>query len=436
MTKTSIGIQELRKRLADKAKAEKQHRFWGLYTHVWKLDLLEESYRLAKNNGGSPGIDNVNFDQIEDYGVSKFLEEISGELREKTYLPLASKQVEIPKSNGKMRILKIPAIRDRVVQGALRIIMEPIFEQDFQRGSYGFRPNKSAHEALERVNEGLNKCLHHVIDFDLKSYFDLVKHDKLLRKIAERINDDDIMWLCKKILKTSGNIGLPQGSVIGPLWSNLYLNEVDKMLEKAQTVSKEGKYERIRYTRFADDLIVQVSDQKHAVHWQIKVEKRLRQELDRLDVVINEEKSKVIKFKVGAAFDFLGYTFRCTENRTKPGRITVISHPQKAKRSKLLKEIQAVLNKSLSRPVKEVVQRYINPRVRGWVNYFRWGNSGYDLNYVKWQVDMKIRRFASRQTPKSRGGNSWTKWSATEIYSMWGLYSDYRVSWCAARPVS
>ena len=335
-----------------------------------------------------------------------------------------------------MRILKIPSIRDRVVQGALKIIMEPIFEQDFQDGSHGFRPNKSAHKALERVNVGLNKCLHHVIDLDLKSYFDLVKQDKLLSKIAERINDDDIMWLCKKILKTSGNTSLPQGSVIGPLWSNLYLNEVDKMLEKAQKVSNEGKYERNRYTRFADDLIVQVSNQPHAAHWRIMVEKRLRQELDRLDVVINEEKSKVIKFKVGANLDFLGYTFRCTENRTKPGRITVISHSQKMKRSKLLKEIQAVLNKSLSTPVKEVVQRYINPRVRGWVNYFRWGNSGYDLNYVKWQVDMKIRRFASRQTPKSRSGNSWTKWSAAEIYSQWGLYSDYRVSWCAARSVS
>ncbi|MBC7531917.1 MAG: DNA polymerase [Oligoflexus sp.] len=224
--------------------------------------------------------------------------------------------------------------------------------------------------------------------------------------------------------------------MIGPLWSNLYLNEVDKMLEKAQKVSNKGKYERIRYTRFADDLIVQVSDQTHAKHWQVMVEKRLRQELDRLDVVVNEEKSKVIKFKIGASFEFLGYTFRGTANRTKPGRITVLSHPQKTKRSNLLKEVQAVLDKSLSTPVKEVVQKYINPRVRGWVNYFRWGNSGYDLNYVKWQMDMKIRRFASRQTPKSRGGNSWTKWSATEIYGTWGLYSDYRVSWCAARPVS
>lgn len=436
MTKTSIGIQELRKRLADKAKAEKQHRFWGLYTHVWKIDVLEEAYRLAKRNDGSPGIDGVSFNKVEEYGAGKFLEELSVELREKSYVPLSSRLVEIPKANGKMRTLKIPAIRDRVVQGALRLIMEPIFEQDFQPGSYGYRPDKTPHEALERVSEGLNKCLHHVIDFDLKSYFDLVKHDKLLSKIAERITDDDVMWLCKKILKASGKIGLPQGSVIGPLWANLYLNEVDTMLEKAQEVTREGKYERIRYVRFADDMIVLVSNQPFAKHWQRKVEQRLREELSKLDVIINEEKSKVMEFVPGASFGFLGYTFRCVKNRSKPGKSMVISHPQKQRRTKFLREIEAVLNRSLAIPVKEVIKRLVNPRVKGWVNYFRWGNSGYDLNYVKWQVDMKIRRFASRQTPKRRGGRSWTKWSAEEIYEAWGLFSGYRVMPRAARPTS
>jgi RNA-directed DNA polymerase len=431
MTKTSIGVQELRKRIGDKAKADAQHRFWGLYTHVWKLDVLDEAYRLAKQNRGAPGVDGVTFGQIEAQGLEDFLETLSQELRDKSYRPLPCRQVDIPKEGGRIRGLKIPTIRDRVVQGAVRLILEPIFEMDFQEGSYGYRPNRTAHQALERVTVGLNKRLHQVIDLDLKRYFDTVRHDLLLSKLARRIQDDDLLWLCKRILKSGGKRGLPQGSVIGPLWANVFLNDVDRMLEQAQVATKQGEYEVVRYTRFADDLVVLVSSHPRAAHWASKVELRLREELSKLDLTVNEEKSCVVNFGAGEPFDFLGYTFRWVDQRKTPGKKMVLRRPQKKKRTQLLRQVGEILRKHLHVPVDRIVRRLVNPIVRGWVNYFRWGNAGRDLSFVAWQVDMKVRRFASRQRPKRHGGRGWTTWSNQEIYGEWGLFHDYRVAWCS-----
>jgi RNA-directed DNA polymerase len=427
MTKTSIGVQELSKRIGEKAKAEPKHRFWGLYTHVWKLDVLREAYRLAKQNNGAPGVDGVTFEQVEREGVERLLEALSQELQEKTYEPLPCRQVNIPKGGGKVRGLKIPAIRDRIVQGAMRLILEPIFEADFQPGSYGYRPGRSAHDALERVRVGLVKQLHHVIDLDLASFFDTVRHDLLLTRIARRVQDDDVLWLCKRILKASGKRGLPQGSVIGPLWANVFLDDVDRMLEAAQSATKQGDYEVVRYTRFADDLVVQVSSHPAASHWAPKVEQRLREEIGKLDLTVNEEKSHVVNFGDGEPFDFLGYTFRWVDHGNTPGKKMVLARPQKKKRTEFLRALGATMRKHLHRPVVEVVRRIINPRVRGWVNYFRWSNAGRDLQYVAWQVERKVRRFASRQLPKRRGGRGWATWSDQEIYGAWGLFHAYQV---------
>jgi RNA-directed DNA polymerase len=431
MTTTSIGVQELRTRIGAKAKADPQHRFWGLYTHVWKLDVLKEAYRLAKQNDGAPGVDGVTFKQVEAEGVENLLDTLSQELREKTYEPLPSRPVNIPKAGGKVRGLKIPAIRDRVVQGAMRLILEPIFEEDFQPGSYGYRPGRSAHEALERVQIGLRKRLHQVIDLDLKSYFDTVRHDLLLSKLGRRVCDDDLLWLCKRILKASGKRGLPQGSVIGPLWANVFLDDVDRLLEGIQNDSRQEPYEVVRYTRFADDLVVLVSSHPRARHWVPRIEQQLREALGKLDLTINEEKSRTVDFGAGEPFDFLGYTFRWVTQRNDPGKKMVLARPQKDKRNGFLVRLGEVMRRHLHVPVAKVVREVINPRVRGWVQYFRWGNAGRDLSYVQWQVDTKVRRFASRQRPKRRGGRAWTTWSAKEIYESWGLFSDYEVAWCS-----
>jgi len=185
----------------------------------------------------------VTFDAIEAAGLEAFLEGIHRELVSGTYRPMRNRRQSIPKDKGKVRILGIPAIRDRVVQGALKLILEPIFEADFQAGSYGYRPKRTAQAAVNLVAEAVVRNKTQVIDVDLKAYFDHVRHDLLLKKVAERVNDARVMALLQLILKAGGKRGVPQGGVISPLLSNIYLNEVDKMLERAKEVTRRGKYE-------------------------------------------------------------------------------------------------------------------------------------------------------------------------------------------------
>jgi RNA-directed DNA polymerase len=218
------------------------------------METLCEAYRLAKKNNGAPGIDGVSFEAIEESGVEKFLEQIRDELTSRTYQPQRVRRQEIPKDGGqKVRVLSIPTIRDRVVQGALKLILEPIFEADFQEGSYGYRPKRTAHQAVQRVAQAIVENKTRVMDVDLKCYFDHVRHDILFEKVAARVQDREIMHLLKLIVKASGKRGVPQGGVISPLIANLYLNEVDRMLERAKQATRSGRYTYVEYARFADD---------------------------------------------------------------------------------------------------------------------------------------------------------------------------------------
>jgi group II intron reverse transcriptase/maturase len=204
----------------------------------------------------------------------------------------------------------VPAIRDRVVQGALKLILEPVFEADFQPGSFGYRPKRTAHGAIKRVAEAIVRRKTRVVDVDLRAYFDNVRHDRLLAKVARRIDDADVMHLLKVMLKASGKKGVPQGGVISPLLSNLYLNEVDKMLERAQEVTRNGKYTYIEYARFADDLVILIDAYKRHDWLLGAVDKRLREELGKLQVEINDEKSRTVDLERGECFGFLGFEFR------------------------------------------------------------------------------------------------------------------------------
>ena len=217
MTKAPVSLQDLRRKLYVKAKAEPSWRFWGLYLHVCKGETLQAAYDMANANDGAPGSDGVTFEAIEEQGVASFLWQIQDELIQRIYVPLPARKKEIPKDGGhKVRVLSIPAIRDRVVQGALKLILEPIFEADFQPGSYGYRPKRMAHQAIDRVAHAILCRKTHVIDLDLRAYFDNVRQDLLLAKVAKRIQDDDVMRLLKAILKASGSTGVPQGGVITP----------------------------------------------------------------------------------------------------------------------------------------------------------------------------------------------------------------------------
>jgi RNA-directed DNA polymerase len=217
MTTTPVSLQDLRRKIYAKAKAEPHWRFWGLYVHVCKRETLRAAYAMAKANDGAPGSDGVTFEAIEAQGVEGFLERIRDELITRSYVPLRARKKEIPKEGStKMRTLSIPCIRDRVVQGALKLIVEPIFEADFQPGSYGYRPKRSAQQAVTRVADAIAMGKTRVIDIDLKAYFDGVRHDLLLAKVAQRISDDEVLHLLQLMLKANGKRGVPQGGVITP----------------------------------------------------------------------------------------------------------------------------------------------------------------------------------------------------------------------------
>ena len=292
MINAPVNLQDLRRRIYVKAKTEPTWRFWGLYVHVCKKETLQEAYEMAKSNDGAPGIDGVTFEAIEESGVESFLRQIRDELVNHTYQPMPVRKKEIPKDGStKVRVLSIPAIRDRVVQGAIKLILEPIFEADFQPGSYGYRPKRAAREAALRVDKAVAQRKTRVIDLDLRAYFDNVRQDLLLEKVAQRINDADVMRLLKLILKSTGKKGVPQGGVISPVLSNVYLNEVDKMLEKAIETTRCGQYTQVQYARFADDLVILISSHPKQ-DWVVRaMEKRLREELAKLKVEINEEKN-------------------------------------------------------------------------------------------------------------------------------------------------
>ena len=309
MTKASIGLQDLRRRIYVKAKAEPSWRFWGLYVHVCKRETLRESYRMVKKNNGAPGIDGVTFDAIEGRGVEVFLGELRTELISGQYRPMGNRKREIPKDGGKVRVLSIPSIRDRVVQGCLKLILEPIFESDFQDGSYGYRPKRTAHQAVQRVSEAVLMGLTRVVDLDLRSYFDTVSHSIILRKVAKRVNDAKVMRLLKLILKASGKRGVPQGGVISPLLSNIYLHEVlDVWFEQEVRPRLRGMAALIR---FADDYVILCTSERDAHRIGAVLAKRFGKH----GLSIHEEKTRLLNFyrpsgggRKSETFVFLGFT--------------------------------------------------------------------------------------------------------------------------------
>jgi RNA-directed DNA polymerase len=422
MTKTPISLQDLRRSLYVKAKAEPTWRFWGLYVHVCKMETLQEAYQMARSNDGAPGIDGVTFEVIEESGVESFLTQIRDELTTHTYRPMRARKKEIPKDGGKVRVLSIPAIRDRVVQGALKLILEPIFEADFQPGSYGYRPKRTAHEAVNRVAQAIVEEKTRIIDIDLSAYFDNIQHYLLLEKVARRVQDDEVMQLLRMMLKASGEKGVPQGGVISPVLSNLYLTEVDRMLERAIATTRRGQYTNVQYARFADDLVILIDS--HPRHdWLVKaVERRLREELAKLRVAINEEKSRMVDLSKGEKFSFLGFEFRRILSRNQKWRPHFA--PKLKKRTALFAKLREIFRRYASQPVSRVIE-LINPILRGWVNYFAVGHSSRCFSMIKDWVEKKIRRHLMRA--RQRKGFGWKRWSTDWLYATLGLFNEYRV---------
>jgi RNA-directed DNA polymerase len=313
MIKAPINLQELRRRIYFKAKSDKEHRFWGIYVHIANMETLREAYNVAKKNGGAPGIDGKTFKDIEKEGVENFLDKIRKDLLTETYQPKENRKVEIPKDKGKVRILQIPCIRDRVIQGALKLILEAIFEADFCDNSYGFRPKRSPHMGIAEVRTSILRRMTTVIDVDLSKYFDTIRHHILLDKFAKRIQDPQVLRLIKIIIKAGENkIGVPQGGPFSPLASNVYLNEVDWYFDdiRKETSEGNGNYEGINYHRFADDIVITVSGHKSKEGWCNRAKLRLSEQLEKLQVQLNLDKTKVVDTTTEETFGFLGFDFR------------------------------------------------------------------------------------------------------------------------------
>jgi RNA-directed DNA polymerase len=425
MTKPPIGLQELRRRIFRKAKSEKEHRFWGIFVHVTKIEVLAEAYRQAKRNGGAPGVDGCSFEDIESSGTAVFLQSIRHDLLEGTYKPKPNRTVEIPKDNGKTRTLQIPCIRDRVVQGALKWVLEAIFEADFCPNSYGFRPKRSPHQAIAEVRRSLLRRMTTVIDVDLAKYFDTIRHDILLEKIARRVKDPQVLHLIKQILKTAGRLGVPQGGPFSPLAANIYLNEVDWYFDGIRRQTAEGEYEAINYHRFADDIVITVSGHHTKRGWAERALLRLCEQIDTLEVKLNLEKTKVVDILRGESFGFLGFDFRRKLNRAGSGYFILLT-PKKKSCLSIKTKIREIIRNGGATPAKDLIKR-LNAILGGWVDYFRVGNASRAFSGVRDYLEMKVRTFLTRRKLRKKRSVGWRRWSNEYLYGVLGLFWDWKI---------
>ena len=407
MLETPEKIRELQRKLYQKAKQEKEFRFYLLYDKVYRMDILNHAYKLVKANKGAAGVDGVTFEAIEkmEGGVGRYLESIAEELRSKNYKPMPVKRVYIPKPDGNKRPLGIPTIKDRIVQMTAKTVIEPIFEADFQENSYGFRPNRNAHQAVNDISLHLAKGKTQVIDADISKYFDNIPHDKLLKLVAKRIVDKNIlrlirMWLKAPIVeeedgkkKYKGNDkGTPQGGVISPLLANIYLNVLDTIWK----VKKVQERLEARLIRYADDFVVLCKGNTE------RILKGIKTVLGDLRLSLNEGKTKVVNARK-ESFNFLGFTITVKENPKTGKTFPLIIPSKKALRHIKMEVKNLTCRKNLVLP-KEVVVNKLNEVVRGWVNYFYFGNCSNDLLRLRGYLDERVRTYLRRKhSIKNRG---------------------------------
>jgi group II intron reverse transcriptase/maturase len=429
MTKTSGSLQELRRRIYRKAKSDKTHRFWGLFVHIAKRETLEEAYRIAKRNGGAPGIDGLSFADIEASAPGVFLAEIQADLKTGRYEPKPNRRVEIPKSNGKVRVLQVPCIRDRVVQGALKLILEAVFEADFCPNSYGFRPKRSPHRALAEVRRSVLRRMSTVVDVDLSRYFDTIQHSTLLDRIAKRIQDSQVLRLVRQVIKAAGKVGVPQGGPFSPLAANIYLNEIDWMFDEIRRKTAQGSYEAVNYHRFADDIVITVSGHHTKRGWAERALLRLREQLAPLGVELNTEKTAVVDTLRGDAFGFLGFDLRRVRKRAGNGYFVKMT-PKKRARQSIKAKIRDIIRHGGSTPAAKLIAR-LNATVSGWVNYFRVGNASRAFSEVRDYLEMKVRTLLTRRKRRQKRSVGWRRWSNEYLYDVLGLYWDWKL-----RPLS
>jgi len=419
---TPIKIRMLQRKLYQKAKEEPKYRFYLLYDKMWREDILLHAYELAKANKGAPGVDEQSFEQIESEGREKWLQGIRNDLRAKTYEPQAVRRVMIPKPGGGERPLGIPTIRDRVVQTAAKLLLEPIFEADFDPNAYGYRPKRSAQDAIQKVQELLRQGYTEVVDADLSKYFDNIPHSELLQCVARRIVDRDMLHLIKMWLKvpaeerdeqgrrhrTGGKEhtrGTPQGGVISPLLANIYMNRFLKYWR----ITERGEAFNAAVINYADDFVILSRGcAEEALSW-------TRGVMERIQLTLNEAKTS-IKQARKESFDFLGYTFGM--HRSWKGFWYLGASPSKKSVGRLRQKVGDLLCPQNTKPWGEVRAK-LNSILRGWSNYFSHGTCLEACRAVDQYVYERVRGFLGRRHKVPSRGT--TRFSHPVVFGEMGV---------------